>query len=161
MKKLICLLFMVISFFTYSQEIIGSLYLRSHLDEYIAGAKEFDIDLSNIDDLNGVYITSVETIESYYGRPAVGLTMENNGKYIVMIDGSIPVYLPTLLNAIIYHEMYHVLAVNKDHCQTVFCPYVLRDGQYLNIEYIIKYWDLNAKKEYFKYLKDDQEKLDK
>lgn len=124
------------------------------IDDFFTQALINGYDIKNISDLRCVFL--IENIEKAFGKKAHGFTMiDREDKKSVFVDYYIPRYLPTLISAVFYHEMFHVLVNPKGHCYGIFCPYILRGGEYINIEEVIRIWDDDAKKEYFQYLKDN------
>ena len=127
--------------------------LKTHLDDFFIRAEFHGIDLSKTAMLDGVYWSN--HIEYYLGTDqAFGLTMSNILGYgFVLINDDTPLYLPTLINAIVYHELYHWYASRGSHCEGEDCPYILRSGDKLDTEEVIKTWNSDRKDEYFLYLK--------
>ncbi|AGO49496.1 hypothetical protein Phi4:1_gp083 [Cellulophaga phage phi4:1] len=122
------------------------------VDDFFTHAKKNNYSISKVADLHGVYKTNV--ISHYTGSQDAGLTMiSRDFKDIIFINDNLPTYLPTLIEVVVYHEFYHFFANNKDHCDTIFCPYILQSGDKIDVEYVIRTWGEDDKKEYFEYLK--------
>lgn len=131
------------------------------LDEFFEGCRKYDIPLDRFIDLDGIYI--VPNFKPF------GSTFFRKGKDVILITNDIPIYLPTFMSAIIYHELYHFISENRYHCIIrpynfssyieeflrgyPECLYLLQDGSNINIEKIIREWNEDAKKEYFLFLK--------
>ncbi len=132
--------------FNYSEE------LKDPLDDFFKHAQLYSYPMDSISNLHGIYRTNV--IYYYTGTNAAGLTMlSRDFKDFIFINENIELYLPTFIESILYHEFYHLLANNKDHCSDIFCPYILQDGRAIDVEKVIRTWNEDSKKEYFEYLK--------
>lgn len=124
--------------------------LKKHLDEYFGNANKMKLDLSNLEKLDGILWSNNIF---FYTRPLVGITpLPEAGENFILISDNIPKYLPTFINAVVYHELSHFIMDNNKHCISG-CPYILQEGKYINIEKVICSWNNIAKIEYFMYLK--------
>lgn len=151
MKKFILIIILFFSIRVSSQ--VCSFYINEHisieidesltsiLDNYIEKCNYYEIDLNNFSLINGIYIKAI--------YPNFGITFLKTN--IIFIDFDIPNYLPTLKKAVIYHEIAHTLKLNN---HDYYGPYLLRSGQDINIEELIKNWNF-YEYEYFKYLKNN------
>lgn len=121
------------------------------LNDYFYNAALNELDITGVKKLISVRTSSY--IEYYSGVDAEGLTMiSKEGDIFVLVNQDIPIYLPTFKEAVLYHEMYHVISLEKEHCDGPECPYILQDGKKVDIEYVIRNWGEEMKEQYFKYL---------
>lgn len=133
-----------------------SLCLAPLLEEYMELAIRYDIDLSLLKE--NAFIAH-DNIYSHHGRNAFGITLRNKFmKYNhILIDDSVSHATQTFVKVVLYHELFHLLS-ESGHVTNPKHPYILRQGQDINIEYAIKHFDKGEINEYFKFLKRVQEK---
>ena len=179
MKKLILLvLILLFSLSIYSQiyeeyrlEVKDSVYIFNYtpslkfiLDDFFEGCEKYKIPLDRFSRFEGIYV--VITM-----RSLVGITIFGEEKDLILVNNNIPIYLPTYMSAVIYHELYHFISKKLDHCIVYKpsisgavgdffkgypkCLYILQGGNNINIEKVIKQWGDKSKKEYFLFLKDN------
>lgn len=183
MKKSTLLLALLFSLFTYSQnykeyrlEVNDSVYTFNYtpsikfiLDDFFEGCEKYKVPLDRFSRLEGIYV--VVDMKSLTGKDFFWITFLEKEKDFILLNNNIPLYLPTFMSAIIYHEFYHFILIKPGHCiierstisgivEEFFkgypkCLYVLQGGSNINIEKIIREWDDKSKKEYFLYLKDN------
>lgn len=132
-------------------------YLYDNLDNYFFEASENNVNIDVIQKLKGIYLCHFDISLPTYMQNNFGLTLDlKTGERVILVNVSlIPFYLPTFLDAVVYHELYHHLLDTGDHVKNT--PYVLRDGEFNNPEVLIKTWNSDSKEEYFNYIKQQQE----
>lgn len=127
--------------------------LIDDLDEYFERARKHNIDLSNVANLQGIYLVDFSKssiLKEYDGNFGVSLKDE----CIIGINrANIPRYLPTFLNAVMYHELWHFIPEAYFHSTFITSPTVTRGGEHINVEDLISTWRERSKEEYFEYLK--------
>lgn len=110
----------------------------------------------NIGELkNLLYILhSTHLFDMPIGNDVYGVTYRHDRtkKTAIVIHTSVPHFLPTFLEVVILHEIYHALHMNLGHCKGSECPYILLSGDKIDIETVIKTFDDKAKQKYFDYL---------
>lgn len=133
-----------------------SLCLAPLMDEYIELATKYEIDLSLLKE--NAFIAH-GNIYNHHGRSAFGITVRNKFmKYNhILIDDSVSHATQTFVKVVLYHELFHLFS-ESGHVTNPKHPYVLRQGQDINVEYAIRNFDDDEVKEYFKFLKKVQEK---
>ena len=145
--------------YSYSYEDINITFcepLEPFIANFLKDAVKYDIDLTNLKYLKEVMMLSDSTF-TYLGQTS---RLEDDGgnklySYIVF-NKEIPPYLPTLVNAIIYHEFAHALLWNSTHCESITCPYIMQAE--IEPETIIKYWNEQSKEQFFYWLKEEQKR---
>jgi len=124
--------------------------LKQHLDEWFSNAEKMNMEICVLEKLGGVFWSNQIT---FYTKPSFGLAlMFKDSPMLVLVDDNIPTYLPTFINAVLYHELAHLFTKNNRHPKHGV-PYILQDGKNIKIENVIKTWNDEAKIEYFQYLK--------
>jgi len=160
MRKILSSLFLLLNMSLYSQSIVTVTHdsrLTETLWDFEKHMKEVDFDKSNITLILNIRIVTDYWLYKTYGSPCWALTRQfENGKYVVYIGDSAFKYKPVILNAIMYHEMFHVLAKVKDHCDGALCPKLI-NGETLNVKDLENTWDSKKKIELLKYIKWNQD----
>ena len=129
------------------------------INEYLKKCALYGIDASNILELD--FIPHMDT-KLVYNKNLFGVTNFGGKNSHVVIDLSVQHHTPTFLKAVLYHELYHALFKKEGgHLGPNQRPYILRRGRYVIPETVIKTFDKKAEDEYFKFIKDKQDKLKK
>lgn len=127
-------------------------------NEWLEEAYNNNVDLSALSKLDGIYFMS---FKKYFPKDnSFGVTRFLSGdmqNLITLNTDAIPFYLPSFLEAILYHELYHSMFPLEGH---VSCDkenddvFFLRAGGNINIENVIKKWGCDLKQNYWNYIKE-------
>ena len=131
--------------------------------EYFSHEEVYELDLTPLEGLHSINIVTndqmISLLNAYsWDSIYLGLT-----KYLptgvtgVFINDILPVYIPQMYEIILYHEMYHVFLGEEtaNHCQEEECPEFLK--AVWDKSTAVCGWGEEAKKNYFKYLKEKQD----
>jgi hypothetical protein len=174
MKKLTLLLLTpLFSFFLFSQTSEISTYtyeynhiiyefeystcLKPMLDEYFNNKEVDKLDLTELCNLKGVFHSKITG--QHTGAYGINMVMYGGPERVIFINIVTPHYLPTFISATLYHEMYHQFLPTLGHCEGKCCPYILKSGDNIEIEDVIKTFNKYEKKKYFKYIRREQMRL--
>ena len=160
MKKVLVSLALLMSLSLSAQSLINVNHdsrLTKHLFDFENHSRDINFDKSNINCLLNIRIVSDYYLEKSWGNAAWGLTKRfyDNGMYVVYINEEVFKYKDEFVNAVLYHELYHVFATQKDHCNGLLCPEII-NGKALKVEYIEKTWDEDSKKDLINYIRWNQ-----
>lgn len=151
MKKLLFSAAFLSCLFTKAQDIdikidslktveVNILYIDA-FNEFIADLECHGISKRKIDHLIGIYVAPGSTMNN-----ALGITFMNR---VVQLNAELPIYLPTLRKAVMYHELGHAMGIDHSHDG----PYLMMSGSDVDEEFLIKNWN-KIKEEFFVYIKD-------
>lgn len=163
MRKFLLLLVLFTSFLSFSQKKEGLLH-DSRLLEYVLDFREhvnkYDIDLTELDKVVVIKFIPHEELIAKTQRPAWATTIHYKSieKYIVYLSYDILQFKKPIIEALFYHELYHVLATNKEHCMGDEGCSKLIDGTPVNPYWVMVNWGEEEKDIFFKYLEYNQKK---
>ena len=149
---------------TYSYEQDGTTYqfkytacLKPFIEEYFSNTEKLKhMDLELLGNLVAIYhMSMLGPFSDFYGintPPLDGCT------YIYINSDKVQHAFPTFLTAVLYHELYHQFFPGEGHCQGSVCPYILRAGEFIKPEVVVRNFNDYEKKKYFDYIIKRQKK---
>lgn len=124
--------------------------LYKHINSFIAKAKMHDIDVRRVGMFEKILYVDLDLIYEGPYADAYGITNAMM-KHVLINSRNVDLIDDLFVKLVVYHELAH--AVGVPHVKGEGLPHIMREGQYIDSDYLLANWGFKLENEFFKHIK--------